>query len=646
MPNPNLPINFRKNTYIGARYVPKFSDTPGAEWDNSIQYEPLTIVVYQGNSYTSKTFVPVGVDINNDTYWAVTGNYNAQVESLREQVVSLSKEVSGLWDNSPEFTKSNTGNIQGKMTYFKTTNNLQPEGIAINGNYTYISAITPSSNNGKLIKILDGNIILEQEATIYHSNAIAVSDDNFLYSCDSYDNVEKHGMGSISIFSASNLAFIRRIQTNLEGILGIYYYNGVLYGLDYDFRLIEIDTQTGGITPIVTLVKNTNALPQGFAMNDDYIFWAFSGSNSIAVYSRAGDFLTFVNIGEVIVNGGICQELENLFVKDNKIYLLSANFYYGYYASVIFEVGYSSESYNSVGRGSHASQKFTVGSKFDFMTSFPCTQAAVDKFSSMVNKGRVTIEVSVPDEMPINLESEGEFYVIYKVPMVFQWNILKGNVQIEGSASADNFNFNPVSTKAVINCQHNTPAQLTIQLTLSGAWTNDVLNWYTLPSGTGNLFITSDGNNATFRVANKTLFISGNVNFNCYFNNCAVFNQNTPATNAEYVTLTGSNAYTKKSVNVNAWEYFKVADIFGGFKLGAEITAKCPDFTFEFRYHANGAATNIYLVTDTSGNVFLVSAEFYSNSNGQMIQCNKLVPNGTGFTKTRYDTTFTIMQGR
>lgn len=96
MPNPNLPINYRKNTYIGARYVPKFADTPGSEWDNSIQYEPLTIVLYQGNSFTSKTFVPVGADINNDTYWAETGSYNAQVEAYRKEVLEYKDEVNGL----------------------------------------------------------------------------------------------------------------------------------------------------------------------------------------------------------------------------------------------------------------------------------------------------------------------------------------------------------------------------------------------------------------------------------------------------------------------------------------------------------------------------------------------------------------------
>lgn len=98
MPNPNLPINFRKNTYIGARYVPKFSDTPGSEWDNSIQYEPLTIVLYQGNSYTSKTFVPVGIDIENATYWAETGNYNSQVEQYRQDVLNYKNIVDSYID--------------------------------------------------------------------------------------------------------------------------------------------------------------------------------------------------------------------------------------------------------------------------------------------------------------------------------------------------------------------------------------------------------------------------------------------------------------------------------------------------------------------------------------------------------------------
>lgn len=88
MANPNLPINTKFNTYIGARYVPKFANKDlNYQWTNTRTYEPLMIVLYQGNSYTSTTFVPVGIDITNIKYWAPTGSYNAQVEQYRQEVL-------------------------------------------------------------------------------------------------------------------------------------------------------------------------------------------------------------------------------------------------------------------------------------------------------------------------------------------------------------------------------------------------------------------------------------------------------------------------------------------------------------------------------------------------------------------------------
>lgn len=70
--------------YIGARYVPMFSDP--LDWDSTKAYEPLTIVYYLGNSYTSRQSVPAGIDIANTDYWAITGNYNAQIEAYRKEV--------------------------------------------------------------------------------------------------------------------------------------------------------------------------------------------------------------------------------------------------------------------------------------------------------------------------------------------------------------------------------------------------------------------------------------------------------------------------------------------------------------------------------------------------------------------------------
>ena len=78
-------------TYTGMRYVPVFADP--AEWSSANSYEALEIVIHEGNSYTSKIPVPVGIDISNGKYWALTGNYNAQVESYRKEVEALKEST-------------------------------------------------------------------------------------------------------------------------------------------------------------------------------------------------------------------------------------------------------------------------------------------------------------------------------------------------------------------------------------------------------------------------------------------------------------------------------------------------------------------------------------------------------------------------
>lgn len=72
--------------YIGSRYVPLFADP--IDWSAQNTYEPLTIVLHDGNSYTSKQAVPKGVDINNEAFWALTGNYNAQIELYRRDTTA------------------------------------------------------------------------------------------------------------------------------------------------------------------------------------------------------------------------------------------------------------------------------------------------------------------------------------------------------------------------------------------------------------------------------------------------------------------------------------------------------------------------------------------------------------------------------
>jgi hypothetical protein len=70
------------NVYKGRRYVPLIEGT----WNVNKTYEALTVVMWQGASYTSKKDVPKGIYIGNEDYWVLTGNYNAQVEMYRNEV--------------------------------------------------------------------------------------------------------------------------------------------------------------------------------------------------------------------------------------------------------------------------------------------------------------------------------------------------------------------------------------------------------------------------------------------------------------------------------------------------------------------------------------------------------------------------------
>ena len=85
--------------YIGARYVPEFYDYNGsANWRSGVEYEALTIVTVNGNSYTSKKPVPssVGSPENNPEYWVATGLYNQQVEAYRQLTLAVADRVTDV----------------------------------------------------------------------------------------------------------------------------------------------------------------------------------------------------------------------------------------------------------------------------------------------------------------------------------------------------------------------------------------------------------------------------------------------------------------------------------------------------------------------------------------------------------------------
>lgn len=86
--------------YVGARYVPKFFDNPDGSWDwaAGFQYEPLTMVKYGENTYTSKKLVPstVGSPNLNLEYWANTGNYNGAIANIQSQIDIINDNINAI----------------------------------------------------------------------------------------------------------------------------------------------------------------------------------------------------------------------------------------------------------------------------------------------------------------------------------------------------------------------------------------------------------------------------------------------------------------------------------------------------------------------------------------------------------------------
>lgn len=138
--------------YVGARYVPKFSSP--IEWNNQTTYEPLTIVLHEGNSYTSIQYVPVGIDIHNETFWACTGNYNAQIELYKKAVDKLTEEV-GVY-------RKTSMRVFNSVAEMKADAKLLPGNMAMTlgrydrgdgGNGVYVISQEASPNDMNIIKL-------------------------------------------------------------------------------------------------------------------------------------------------------------------------------------------------------------------------------------------------------------------------------------------------------------------------------------------------------------------------------------------------------------------------------------------------------------------------------------------------------------
>ena len=130
--------------YIGARYVPKFYENQNGtnDWVQRIAYEPLTIVSFSGNSFTSKKLVPsnIGSPNLNPEYWASTGIYNQQIEEYREEVQQVILDLEETNDNLSSLETEVTAlekqyyNMKGRKVLF--IGDSYAQGWTPDGEYT------------------------------------------------------------------------------------------------------------------------------------------------------------------------------------------------------------------------------------------------------------------------------------------------------------------------------------------------------------------------------------------------------------------------------------------------------------------------------------------------------------------------------
>lgn len=176
--------------YIGARYVPVFyvnSDGTN-EWRSGVEYEALTVVSWNSNSYTSRQPVPpnIGNPSDNPDYWVQTGNFNQQLANLTNDLAGIDERVEQLEAvaghtyapvNIMSLGAKNDGSadVSGIINAYTNRYSLYfPEGVyrldnvvnvkngiigALNGNTTDTNATVFISNieDGSVFRVLDAD---------------------------------------------------------------------------------------------------------------------------------------------------------------------------------------------------------------------------------------------------------------------------------------------------------------------------------------------------------------------------------------------------------------------------------------------------------------------------------------------------------
>ena len=214
--------------YIGARYVTKIYensvDPSSAEWEENVNYEPLTLVTYNNGSYLSKKEVPasVGNPAVNSSYWVQTGFYNGQIASLQNQIDTINN--TDLPAIQGEIDTINDTSLPALQSQIDSLEDLSKRKILVIGNsYVYFGVAH------KLEALFNASYENTESATGFI--AYADTNKNFVMQLENtiadtdipHDEITDilfvSAMGDCRAYSASTSTYLSRLNTAMQTIM-------------------------------------------------------------------------------------------------------------------------------------------------------------------------------------------------------------------------------------------------------------------------------------------------------------------------------------------------------------------------------------------------------------------------------------------
>lgn len=281
--------------YIGARYVPVFADP--SEWDNTRTYEPLTIVLHNGASYTSAQYVPVGIDILNTEFWQCTGNYNAQVEKYREEVNAFDERITTNADAITAETnrasaaeKVNADAIKAETSRASAAETELSNGVS--NALQQISAFDPRISTLETAKFRGGSIFptlvgscnkpsSEQGSINWSIQSMCAKDENTLVVCGIDYSNQKHNFFTTIHLDSNQQTYVERTFEDFSS-----HCNSIYWDSEKNMYIIAAGNTDGyyivGLDSSFNFVKSWNIF--GWAFDRDPVtgkrYSIFGGMNT------------------------------------------------------------------------------------------------------------------------------------------------------------------------------------------------------------------------------------------------------------------------------------------------------------------------------------------------------------------------------